>query len=71
TFLITGTLESYGRKEMEAMIVSHGGKILGSVSKKLDYLIVGAKAGSKLTKAQKLESIKIISEKDALQMMGE
>ncbi|NLO12140.1 MAG: NAD-dependent DNA ligase LigA, partial [Candidatus Cloacimonetes bacterium] len=42
TFLITGTLESYGRKEMEAMIVSHGGKILGSVSKKLDYLIVGA-----------------------------
>lgn len=70
SFLITGTLENYGRKEMEAMIISHGGKILGSVSKQLDYLIVGSKPGSKLAKAQKTEGVQIISEDDALDMMG-
>ena len=69
TFLITGSLENYGRKEMEAMIVSHGGKILGSVSKQLDYLIVGSKPGSKLAKAQKTEGVKILTEDEALDMM--
>ena len=67
--MITGSLENYGRKEMEAMIVSHGGKILGSVSKQLDYLIVGSKPGSKLAKAQKTEGVKILSEDEALDMM--
>jgi len=70
TFLITGSLENYGRKEMEAMIVSHGGKILGSVSKQLNYLIVGEKPGSKLAKAQKTEGVRIITEDEALDMMG-
>lgn len=70
SFLITGTLENYGRKEMEALIISHGGKILGSVSKQLDYLIVGQKPGSKLAKAQKSETVNIISEDEALDMMG-
>lgn len=70
SFLITGTLNHYGRKEMEELIQSHGGKILSSVSKQLDYLIVGDKAGSKLTKAQKMGTVKIIDE-EAFQDMLE
>ncbi len=71
SFLITGTLPTFGRKEMEALIMKHGGKIVGSVSKQLDYLVVGEKAGSKLDKARKLESIKIISEAELLAMLEE
>jgi len=69
SFLITGTLNHYGRKEMEELIQSHGGKILSSVSKQLDYLIVGDKAGSKLTKAQKMGKVKIIDEEAFLDML--
>jgi DNA ligase (NAD+) len=69
SFLITGTLNHYGRKEMEELIQSHGGKILSSVSKNLDYLIVGEKAGSKLTKAEKLGTVKIIDEDAFLDML--
>lgn len=69
TFLITGTLNHYGRKEMEELILSHGGKLLSSVSKNLDYLIVGEKAGSKLTKAEKLGSVKIVTEDAFLDML--
>ncbi len=68
-FLITGTLEHYGRKEMEDMIKERGGSILSSVSKKLDYLILGEKPGSKLAKAEKLPKVKIIGEQDVLNMM--
>lgn len=70
SFLITGTLPGYGRKEMEAMIVSHGGKILGSVSKQLTHLVVGENPGSKLDKANKLGTVKIVSEAELLAMMG-
>lgn len=69
TFLITGKLNHYGRKEIENIIMSHGGKILSSVSKSLDYLIVGEKPGSKLTKAEKIPQIKIITEDEALDLM--
>ncbi|HQQ67407.1 MAG TPA: NAD-dependent DNA ligase LigA [Candidatus Cloacimonadota bacterium] len=69
TFLITGSLNHYGRKEMEELIISHGGKLLSGVSPNLDYLIVGDKAGSKLTKAQKLGSVKIIDEDGFLDML--
>lgn len=62
SFLITGTMTNLGRKEMEELIQSHGGKILSSVSKNLDYLIVGEKAGSKLEKAQKLGTVQILDE---------
>lgn len=70
TFLITGTLPNYKRSQMEEIIEKNGGKILSSVSKKLDYLIVGEDAGSKLEKAQKLE-INIITEEDILKMINE
>jgi DNA ligase (NAD+) len=70
TFLITGTLLKYDRISMENMILANGGKLLSSVSKNLDYLIVGEKAGSKLDKAKALGSVNIINEQEILTMMG-
>jgi len=69
TFLITGTLYHYGRKDMEAIIQSHGGKILSGVSQSLNYLVVGDKPGSKLSKAQKIPEIRIISEDELLELI--
>lgn len=54
TFVITGTLDGITREAAQALIEAHGGKVTGSVSKKTDYLLAGAAAGSKLTKAQTL-----------------
>ncbi len=70
SFLITGTLANYERKAMEELIISHGGKILSSVSKNLNFLIVGENPGSKLDKAKALKSVAIISENEVLIMMG-
>lgn len=69
TFLFTGTLPTLKRSEAEARVEAHGGKILGSVSSKLDYLVAGEEAGSKLEKAKKITSIHIISEADLLKML--
>ena len=52
TIVVTGTLEKYKREEIEALIEQHGGKAGSSVSKKTDYLVAGADAGSKLAKAE-------------------
>lgn len=60
--MITGTL-TRPRKEIEKLITDNGGTMLSSVSSKLNYLIVGENAGSKLEKAKKL-GIEIIEEKD-------
>lgn len=68
TFVITGTLPSMGRTQMEELVKKHGGKASGSVSKKTDYLIAGENAGSKLTKAQQL-GVKILSEEELLNML--
>ncbi len=54
TLVVTGTLSRYSRDEIHAMIARHGGRASSSVSKKTAYLIAGADAGSKLTKAQEL-----------------
>lgn len=54
TFVITGTLPTWSREEAKAFIEQHGGKVADSVSKKTDYVVVGEKAGSKLSKAQSL-----------------
>jgi len=69
TFLFTGTLPTLKRSEAEARVEAHGGKILGSVSSKLDYLVAGEEAGSKLEKAKKITSINIISEAELLKML--
>lgn len=69
TFLATGTLNNYGRNDIQELVESNGGEFVNSVTKKLNYLIVGAKAGSKLEKAKKLETVKIISEEQFEEML--
>lgn len=69
TFLFTGTLSKLKRSEAEAMVEARGGQILGGVSSKLNYLVVGEDAGSKLEKAKKIPSIHILSEDEFLGMM--
>ena len=68
SFVLTGTLPTMSRDEASALIKKNGGKTVGSVSKKTDYVVAGEAAGSKLTKAQEL-GIKIISESELLQMI--
>ncbi len=70
TFLFTGTLPTLKRSDAEAMVEANGGQVLGGVSVKLHYLVVGEDAGSKLEKAKKINSVKIISEAEFLQMLG-
>ncbi|NMG14125.1 NAD-dependent DNA ligase LigA [Aromatoleum bremense] len=53
-FVLTGTLPTMSRDDAKALIESHGGKVSGAVSKKTDYVVAGAEAGSKLAKAQEL-----------------
>ncbi len=65
TIVVTGTLPTLSRKEAEDLILSHGGKAAGSVSKKTDYVLAGEAAGSKLTKAQQL-GIPVIDEQTLL-----
>jgi DNA ligase (NAD+) len=69
TFVVTGTLERYGREDMEELIRSLGGKATGSVSKKTDYVIAGDKAGSKLDKAKSL-GVPVLSEAEFLKLIG-
>jgi DNA ligase (NAD+) len=68
TFVITGTLQTMGRSDMEIRLKQYGAKVSGSVSKKTTYLIAGENAGSKLTKANEL-GVSILSEEQILKMM--
>ncbi len=70
TFVLTGTLPTMGRNEMEALIRNRGGKVSGSVSKNTDYVIAGENAGSKMTKATEL-GVKILSEEEALSLLNQ
>jgi len=63
TFVLTGTLSKYTREQATELIESLGGKVVNSVSKKTDYLVVGENPGSKLDKAREL-GVKIIGEKE-------
>jgi DNA ligase (NAD+) len=70
TFLFTGSLVQLKRTQAEEMVEKNGGKLVGSVSSKLNYLVVGDDAGSKLEKAKNINTIKIISEQDFLNMIS-
>jgi DNA ligase (NAD+) len=69
TFVLTGTLAHFTRDEAKKMIEDAGGKVTGSVSKKTDYVVAGADAGSKLDKAKDL-GVAVIGEKEMQEMAG-
>ena len=69
TFVLTGTLAKYTRDEAKKMIEDAGGKVSGSVSKKTDYVVAGADAGSKLDKAKEL-GVEVIDEEGMEKLAG-
>ncbi len=69
TFVLTGTLAKYTRDEAKKMIEEAGGRVSGSVSKKTDYVVAGADAGSKLDKAKEL-GVAVIDEKGMERLAG-
>jgi DNA ligase (NAD+) len=70
TFLFTGTLPTLKRSAAEAMAEEKGGQILSGVSAKLNYLVVGEDAGSKLEKAKKINTITILNEAEFLELIN-
>ena len=71
TFLFTGTLSRLKRSDAEESVERNGGKILSGVSSKLNYLVVGEDAGSKLEKAKKIPSIHILTEDEFIKLLAE
>jgi DNA ligase (NAD+) len=69
TFLFTGTLNRIKRSEAEELVEHSGGKLLSGVSSKLNYLVVGEDAGSKLEKARKIPSIRILTEDEFMSLI--
>ena len=71
TFLFTGKLSLFTREAAEEMVEKHGGKNISAVSKNLNYLVVGEKAGSKLKKAQDIGTIDILDEQEFLDLVNQ
>jgi DNA ligase (NAD+) len=69
TFVLTGTLAHFTRDEAKKLIEDAGGKVVGSVSKKTDYVVAGTDAGSKLEKAKEL-GVPVIDEKEMEKLAG-
>lgn len=69
TFLFTGKLSLFTREKAEEMVEKHGGKNISAVSKNLNYLVVGEKAGSKLKKATALGTVTILTEEEFLKLV--
>lgn len=70
TFLFTGKLSLFSRDQAEEMVEQNGGRNISAVSKNLNYLVVGEKAGSKLKKAQELGTIEILDEQQFLDLVN-
>lgn len=70
TFLFTGTLTRLKRSAAEEAVEANGGKLLSGVSSKLNYLVVGEDAGSKLEKAKKIPSIRILTEDEFIKLLS-
>jgi len=70
TFLFTGKLSLFTRESAEEMVEKHNGKNISAVSKNLNYLVVGEKAGSKLKKAQDIGTITILDEQQFLDLIN-
>ncbi len=68
TIVVTGTLENWGRNEVERLIKELGGKPVGSVSRKTDFVLAGSDPGSKLAKAHELH-VKVLSEADFMSLI--
>jgi DNA ligase (NAD+) len=71
SILFTGSLQQMGRKEAQGLAANAGAKNISAVSKKLDILVVGEKAGSKLKKAQDIGTIQIITEQEFLDIINQ
>lgn len=70
TFLFTGSLQQFNRDRAKQLVEENGGTLLSGVSTKLNYLVVGEDAGSKLTKAKAIPTIEVLTEDEFLQMIG-
>lgn len=70
TFLFTGTLPTLKRSEAEGMVEANGGKLLSGVSANLNFLVAGDEAGSKLDKAKKIGTVKILTEEEFLSLIS-
>lgn len=69
TFLFTGKLTVFTREEAHEMVEKNGGKVVSSVTKKLQNLVVGENAGSKLNKANALGTVNILTEQEFLNLL--
>lgn len=69
TFVFTGTLSRFSRKEAEELVRQKGGKVASAVSRKVDYLVVGENPGGKLDEARQ-KNVRILTEEEFYQMIG-
>ena len=70
TILFTGTLTTMGRKEAEELAAKNGAKNISAVSSNLNILVVGEKAGSKLTKAKSIGTVEILTEAEFVTLLN-